>query len=58
MRSLRAVFRFRAPDDPKRLMPTLQLLLRTLRILRLKDPGAELTITPDLEPPHYDADGD
>jgi hypothetical protein len=52
------VFRFRAPDDPKRLMPTLQLLLRTLRILRLKDPSAELTITPDLEPPHYDADGD
>lgn len=57
-RRLRAVFRFQAADDPEHLKPTLGLLLRTLRILRLKDPAAELRVLSDDEPVAYDEDGD
>lgn len=58
-RRLRAVFRFKAADDPARLKPTLALLLRTLRIIRIGDPDAQLNITPDPgDPVSYDQDGD
>lgn len=59
MRRLKAVFRFQVGDDPDDLKPPLKLLLRTLRILRIRDAYADLKITDDHEPPpSYDADGD
>ena len=58
-RHLKAVFRFRVDDDPEDLKPPLKLLLRTLRIIRIRDPRAELKVTDDDGPIlHHDADGD
>lgn len=59
-RRLRAVFRFRVDDDPEGMKPSLKLLLRTLRILRIRDPDATLKVTPDESdsPTAFDADGD
>lgn len=60
MRRLRAVFRFRAGEDPEQLKPPVKILRNALRLLRIYDPAAELTIIPDpeLDPPGFDADGD
>lgn len=58
-RRLKAVFRFQVDGDPGDLMPPLKLLLRTLRILRIRDPQAELKVTHDEGPGvSFDADGD
>lgn len=58
-RRLRAVFRFQVGDDPEDMKPALKLLLRTLRILRIRDAYAQLKITPDDDPAptYFDADG-
>lgn len=59
MRRLRAVFRSRVEEDPEAARSTLRLLIRALRIIRLKDPDAELRVLPDHpEPPAHDQDGD
>ena len=59
-RRLRAVFRFQTSDDTREgLMSPLKILLRTLRLLRFRDPHATLKITPDDgEPVFYDPEGD
>lgn len=55
---LKAVFRFRASDDPEFMLSPLKVLFRAWRILKTEDPGATLRITHDDHPIHYDQEGD